>query len=69
MFNDSYSAIFLDLFDSLCGEDQYLLEFVLPYLENLHSSRYNVPTFVEHNPFGRLDVLIEIIQNFLKCYL
>ncbi len=26
---------------------------IFPYLENLHSFRYSVPTFVEHNPFGR----------------
>jgi hypothetical protein len=31
-----------------------LLGFVFPYLENLHSSRYIVPTFVENNPFGEM---------------
>jgi hypothetical protein len=25
-----------------------------PNLQNFHSSGYNVPTFVEHNPFGRI---------------
>jgi hypothetical protein len=54
MFNSLYSAIFLESFDGLCGEDQYLLGFVLPYLENLHLFEYGVPTFVEHNPFGRI---------------
>ncbi len=44
----------MESFYDLRGEDQYLLGFVFPYLENLHSSRYDVPTFVEHNPFGRI---------------
>jgi hypothetical protein len=54
MFNGPYNAIFLESFDGFCGEDQYLLGSVLPYLENLHLSGYGVPTFVEHNPFGRI---------------
>jgi hypothetical protein len=69
MFNDPYSAICLESFNGLHGEDRYLLRSVLPYLENLHSSGYNVPTFVEHNPFGRIRLLINIIQDILKCYL
>jgi hypothetical protein len=44
---------FLESFDGHCGEDQYLLRIILPYLENLHSLRYGVPTFVEHTPFAR----------------
>jgi hypothetical protein len=68
MFNGPYNAIFLDSFDNRCGEDHYLLGFILPYLENLHSFKYGVPTFVEHNPFGGLNVLIKIIHEFLKCY-
>jgi len=68
MFNGPYNAIFLDSFDGYCGEDHYLLGFVFPYLENLHSFGYGVPTFVEHIPLVGLNVLIEIIQNFLKCY-
>jgi hypothetical protein len=54
MFNNLYSATFLESFDGLHGEDQCLLGFVFPYLENLDSSGYDVPTFVEHNPFGRI---------------
>ncbi len=54
MFNDSYNAIFLESFDNTCGEDQYLLGFVFPYLENFHLFGYGVPTFVKHNPFGRI---------------
>jgi hypothetical protein len=54
VFNNLYGAIFLELFDDFCGEDQYLLGYVFPYLENLHLSIYGFPTFVEHNPFGRI---------------
>jgi hypothetical protein len=44
----------LESTNSCYGEDQYLLGFIFPYLENLHSYGYDVPTFVEHNPFGRI---------------
>jgi hypothetical protein len=54
MFNGLYNAIFFELFDNIHGEDQYLLGSIIPYLENLHSSEYDIPTFVEHNPFGRI---------------
>ncbi len=54
MFNGPYNAIFWDSVDGRCGEDHYLLGFVFPYLENLHSFGYYVPTFVEHNPFGKI---------------
>jgi len=54
MFNDMYSAIVLESFDNIHGEDRYLLRFVIPYMENLHLSKYGVPIFVEHNPFGRI---------------
>jgi hypothetical protein len=72
MFNDSYNAIFLESFDNLHGDDHYLLALFFPYLENLHSFGYNVPTFVEDNPFGRIRC---IKQNdprhfkmlFVKC--
>jgi hypothetical protein len=72
MFNNLYSAIFFKSFDSLRGEDQCLLGSILPYVENLDSFGYDVPTFVEHNPLGRIKC---IDQNnlglfkmlFVKC--
>ncbi len=54
MFNDPYSASFLESFDNIRGEDQYLLGSIFLYLENFHLFRYGVPTFVEHNPFGKI---------------
>jgi hypothetical protein len=54
IFIGPYNVIFLDSFDGHYGEDHYLLGFVFLYLENLHSFGYGVPTFVAHNPFGRI---------------
>ncbi len=50
MFNGPYSAIFLELFDDHRGEEIYLLWFIIFHLEKFHLYRYDVPTFVEHNP-------------------
>jgi hypothetical protein len=66
MFNGLYSAIILESFHDHHGEDQYLLGIVFLYLENLHSSRYNVPTFVEHNPFGRIGCIDQDNPRFFK---
>jgi hypothetical protein len=44
MFNGPYNAIFLESFDSLRGEDHYVLGIVLFYLESLHFSGYGVST-------------------------
>ncbi len=47
MFNELYNAIFLEFnFDGHCGEDNYLLGHVLPYLEFFHLSKYGVSTYV-----------------------
>ncbi len=67
-----YSAIFFKSFDGLCVEDQCLLRYVLPYLENFDSFGYDVPTFVEHNPLGRIRCIdqnnLELFKMlFVKC--
>jgi hypothetical protein len=72
MYNGPYNANFLQSLDNLCGEDQYLLGFAFPHLENFHSSGYIVPTFVEHNPFSRTtcidqDNLGPFKMLFVKC--
>jgi hypothetical protein len=56
----------------IVGRMSILLGMVFLYLENLHSSRYGVPTFVEHNPFGRIKCIDRNNQRlfkmlFLKC--
>ncbi len=68
MFNGPYNAFFLDFFNGRHGEDQYLLGSVFPYLKNLHLSRYNVPTFVEHNSFGRIKCIDWDNPRIFKCY-
>jgi hypothetical protein len=70
--NNHPSAIFLESFDSLHGEDNYLLGIIFPYLESFHLSRYGVSTYVQHNPFGRItcinfDDLGQFKMLFLKC--
>jgi len=52
--NGPYSAIFLESFGGHHGKDKYMLGSIFFYLENLHSFWYGVPTFVKHNPFGRI---------------
>jgi hypothetical protein len=42
MFNEPYSAIILEFFDGLCGENHYFLETIFPYLESLHFSQDSV---------------------------
>jgi hypothetical protein len=56
-FNDSCSAIFLELFEGLHNDGDYILSNVLPYLVSLHSSRFNVQTYVRHNPFGTIKII------------
>ncbi len=68
MFNDMYNAMFLEYFDSRGGDDHYLLKFVLPYLENIHSSRYGIPTFVKDNPFGRIKCINRDDQGHFKMF-
>jgi hypothetical protein len=43
LFSMPFSAIFLEYFDSVCGEDHYLLGIVLLYLESLHLSKKMFP--------------------------
>jgi hypothetical protein len=72
LFNESFSAIFLESFDGVYGDDHYLLGIVLPYLESLHLFWYGVSTFVHHNPFGRIRCINrtdpgQFKMLFVKC--
>jgi hypothetical protein len=66
MFNNPYNVSFLESFNDVRGEDQYVLGSIFLYLENLYPSRYNVPTFVEHNSFGRIKYINPDNLGFLK---
>jgi hypothetical protein len=68
MFNNPYSASFLESFDDLHGEDQYLLGSVLPWKIFIHSDTMFTP-LLNTIPLMGLDVLIDIIQEFKNCYL
>ncbi len=73
MFNGPYIGVLLEIFDGLCGHDNYLLGTILPYLESLHSSEYGVSTFVQHNPFNRIRCISnhgdswQFKMLFVKC--
>jgi hypothetical protein len=40
----SFSAIFLEYFDDVCGKDHYLLGIIFLYLQSLHLFEYDVFT-------------------------
>jgi hypothetical protein len=60
MFNDLYNAVFLESFDNHCGEDQYLLGFVLLWKIFIHLDTM-LPPLLNIIPLVGLDVLIKII--------
>jgi hypothetical protein len=69
VFNGLYGAIFLELFDNVRGEDRYLLGSIFLYLEIFIRPDIVFPPLLNIIPLIGLDVLIQIIQDFLKCYL
>jgi hypothetical protein len=55
LFNGLFNAIFLKSFVNFCGDDHLnLLGTILLYLESLQFFGYDVPTFVQLNPFGSI---------------
>ncbi len=54
IFNDSCSLIFLESFEGVSSNGDYLLSTILAYLVSLHSSRFNVQTYLKHNLFGTI---------------
>jgi len=55
LFDGPYNVNFVKTFNNFIGnKNNYLLGDVLPYLEALQSSRLNVRTFVENNPFSSI---------------
>jgi hypothetical protein len=55
IYNDSYSAIFLQSFGGSHYDISHeLFVIVFPYLVLLGSSRFNVQTYVRCNPFGNI---------------
>jgi hypothetical protein len=52
MSNDFCNVIFLELFEGSCSNGDYLFSTILPYLVSLHLFKFNVQTYIRHNPFG-----------------
>ncbi len=54
IFNDSCIHIFLELFKGVSSNGDYLFSTVFPYLVLFHLFRFNVQTYLKHNPFGTI---------------
>jgi hypothetical protein len=54
-YKSLFNAIFLEFFVNFYGDNYLnLLRTILFYLESLHFFGYDVPTFVQFNPFGSI---------------
>ncbi len=69
--NLSFRVILFQSYEEEIVEKYYRVYVVLPHLESLDSSRLRVTIFVEHNPFGVINSIIEVdvkyIMLFEKC--
>jgi hypothetical protein len=65
------NAIFIESYEYLPKEDNYLMKTILPYLEFLHNFVLNVPTFVEFNLFSAIRIIkegdVRFQTLFRKC--
>ncbi len=52
--NLPFNAIFAESYEYVPIKDNYLMKILLPYIECLYYSRFNVPTFVELYPFNTI---------------
>jgi hypothetical protein len=52
--NPPFNAIFVESYEYMPKEDNFLMKAFLLYLELLHYSRLIVPTFVELYPFDTI---------------
>jgi len=54
-YKSLFNAIFLEFFVNFYGDNYLnLLGTIILYLESLHFFGYDVPTFVQFNPFGSI---------------
>jgi hypothetical protein len=69
--NSSFNAIFVESYEYMPKEHNYLIKTFLPYLDFVHYYGLSVPTFVEFYPFGTIksikenDVRFRVL--FKKC--
>ncbi len=57
--NPPSNAIFVESYEYVLKEDNYLMKVLLPYLEFFHYIGLNVPTFVELYPFDAIRCIKE----------
>ncbi len=69
--NPPFNAIFVESYENLPKEDNYFMKTFLQYLEFIHYSRLNVPTFVEFYPFNAIKSIkvdnVRFQTLFEKC--
>ncbi len=66
--NLPFNAIFVESFEYVPKEDNYLMKILLPYLEFFHYSRLSVPTFVELYPFDAIGCIKENNVRFRTLF-
>ncbi len=66
--NPPFNVIFIESYEDMLEEENYLLGTFLPYLESFHYFGFNVPTFVENYPFGAIRSLKEDDVKFWTLF-
>ncbi len=66
--NLPFNAIFVESYEDVSKEDNYLMKIFLPYLEFFHYFVLNVPTFVDFYPYGTIRFLSRKTMLDFKCY-
>ncbi len=66
--NPLFNAIFVDSYEYMPKEDNYLMTTLLSYLKFLYNSRLNVPTFVEFYTFSTINDIKEDNVRFRTLF-
>jgi len=69
--NPPFNAIFVESYEYVPKEDNYLMKVLFMYLKFLHYSGFNVPMFVEFYRFGTIKIMkednVKFWMLFEKC--
>jgi hypothetical protein len=66
--NPPFNAIFVESYEDVSKEDNYLMKILFPYLEFFHYLGLNVPTFVDFYPYGAIRFLSRKTMLNFGCY-
>jgi hypothetical protein len=66
--NPPFNAIFVEFYEYVPKEDNYIMKTFLPYLKFLHYFGFHVPTFVELYPFGAIKSIKEDDVKFQTLF-